>query len=551
MDKMKKVFVLLLSAGVLSACGSGGDGDGATEGTASSNVASSDAILNVQFDVEVASMDPQIATDGTSFEVIAAITEGLYTLDADGNAIPAVVESEEVSEDGMTYTFKLRDDAKWSNGDDVTANDFVFAWQRVVDPEVASEYNFIMGVAGVENANDIMAGEKDVDELGVVAVDDKTLEVTLDFPVTFFKSLMTFPSFYPMNEAFFTEKGDTYGTSPDTLLSNGPFVITSYEPAATTIELAKNEEYADADDVQLAGIKYQIIKDSQQATLSFQNGDIDLATLSGEQVDLFKDDPAFTNIMEGYLWYLSANQKVAGLENVNLRLAMAQAFDKDQIVNNVLKDGSIAADFLVPKDLATGPDGEDFRATSDTYLPFDVAAAQEHYEAAKKELNQDSFTYTMIVEDTEASINVAQVIKAQLEENLPGFTLNIEQMPKKNRVERMQAGDYEVVLTRWGPDYADPMTYLDMWVTGGSNNYGSWSNAEYDAIIASAQKGELATDPEARWEGLKEAEKIAASEAVIMPIYQKGSALLVNPSVEGVEFHSVGINRVYKNTVKN
>jgi oligopeptide transport system substrate-binding protein len=507
-------------------------------------------ILKVHFDVEVASMDPQIATDGTSFEVLAAVTEGLYSVDGAGAPILAIAESVEKSADGLTYTFKLRD-AKWSNGTAVTAGDFVFSWRRLVDPTVASEYAFIAEIAGIKNAAAITAGEVTADQLGAVAQDDKTLVVTLDVPVPFFESLMAFPSFLPVNEAFFTAAGDTYGTSPETILSNGPFMISAYEPAATTISLTKSPTYWDATKVALDGIQYQVIKDSQQAMLSYQNGDLNVATLSGEQVEQFQADPEFNNIMAGYLWYLSPNQTIAGLENVNLRKAIALSYDKAAIAKNILKDGSIVADFAVPTLLATGPDGKDFRETTGTYLATDKAKALEYWKTAQTELGISELKYTMIVEDTESAINVAQFIQSEVQTTLPGLTIEIQSMPKKNRVERLQQGDFELGLTRWGPDYADPMTYLDMWTTGSPNNYGFWSNAEYDAIIESSKKGELALDLAARWEALKKAETIVMDEAVILPVYQKGDAVMIKAGVEGIEFHSVGINRIYKNATMN
>lgn len=507
-------------------------------------------ILNVHLDVEVASMDPQIATDGTSFEVQAAITEGLYSIDAAGSPILAMAESAQKSEDGLTYTFKLRD-AAWSNGTPVTANDFVFAWRRLVDPAVASEYAFIVEVAGIVNASAITKGEKPVTDLGVTAIDDKTLEVKLDVPVAFFESLMSFPSFLPVNEAFFTAAGDTYATSPETLLANGPFMAAAYEPAATTIKLVKNPTYWDAAKVALGGINFQVIKDSQQAMLSYQNGDLDISTLSGEQVELFQEDPEFHNIMAGYLWYVSPNQKVKGLENVKVRKAIIESIDKEAIVTNILKDGSIVADFAVPTLLATGPDGKDFRETAGgPYLTTNKEEAAKLWEEAKAELGVSELKYSMVVEDTESAINVASFIQAEVQTNLPGLTIELLTMPKKNRVERMQQGDFELGLTRWGPDYADPMTYLDMWTTDSPNNYGFWSNADYDATIESAKKGELALDVAARWEALKGAEKIVMDEAVILPVYQKGNAVMIKSGVEGIEFHSVGINRIYKNAVK-
>lgn len=551
MKSIKKILAMLsitTLAFSFTACG-GGTSTPKTGATAESTSAAGDA-LKVHIDVEVASMDPQVATDGTSFEVLAAVTEGLYSLDADGSAIPAMADKVEKSEDGLTYTVTLKD-AKWSNGTPVTAKDFVFAWRRLVDPKTASEYAFMGGIAGIKNADAISAGEVAPDQLGVTAKDDKTLVIELDTPVPFFESLMAFPSFFPVNEEFYNKCGDKFATTVDTILCNGAFKVTSYEPAATTINLEKNPDYWDAGAVKLPGIQYQVIKDSQQTMLAYQNGDLDVATLSGEQVEQFQADPEFKSIMAGYLWYISPNLKTAGLENENLRKAMALAYDKDAIVNNILKDGSIKADFAVPTLLATGPDGKDFRDGADTYLSTDKAKALEYYDKAKAELGKDSFTYTMIVEDTEAAQNVAQFIQAEIQTTLPGMTINIETMPKKNRVERMQEGTFELGLTRWGPDYADPMTYLDMWTTDSPNNYGFWSNAEYDEIIQSAKKGELALDVNARWDALKKAEKMVMDEAVIFPVYQKGNAVMIKKNVSGIEFHSVAINRVYKNATKN
>jgi len=544
--KLVSLFLVFALVASLSACGSKEE-ETTTEAT--QEVASAGNVLKVQLDVEVASMDPQIATDGTSFEVMGAVTEGLYSVDAAGSPILAIAESVVKSDDGLNYTFTLRD-AKWSNGTPVTASDFVFAWKRLVDPATASEYSFIADIAGLKNAGAIIAGEKPVDELGVTAKDDKTLVVELAFPVSYFESLMSFNSFFPVNEAFFKEKGDLFGTSADTILSNGPFKIAAYEPAATTIDLVKNTDYWDAAAVKIDGIQYQVIKEAQQTMLAYQNGDLDVATLAGEQVEQFKADPEFQNIMAGYLWYISPNQKTAGLENANLRKAIALSYDKAAIANNILKDGSIVADFAVPTLLATGPDGKDFRETATTYLTTDKAKAKEYFETAKTELGLDAFTYTLIVEDTESAQNVAQFIQSEVQTNLPGLTINIETMPKKNRVERMQAGEFELGLTRWGPDYADPMTYLDMWITNSPNNYGFWSNTDYDAIIQSAKDGELALDLTARWEALKKAEGIVMDEAVILPVYQKGNAVMIKASVTGLEFHSVGINRIYKNVIK-
>lgn len=552
MKSVKKLLAIALAMTLtvsLAACSGGKTtGTNATKGTEAAKTSGKN--LKVQLDVEVASMDPQVATDGASFEVMAAVTEGLYSIDKAGSPIKAMAKDVTKSADGLTYTFTLKD-AKWSNGTTVTAKDFVFAWRRLVDPATASEYAFIAGVAGIKNADDIAAGKAKVEDLGVTAKDDKTLVVQLSQPVTFFESLMAFPSFLPVNEDFFKKAGDKFATTKDTILSNGPFKIKAYEPAATTIVLEKNADYWDAGAVKLDGIEYQVIKEAQQAMLSYQNGDLDVANLQGEQVEQFKADKEFKTVPAGYLWYISPNTKVAGLENVNLRKALALSYDKKAVVENILKDGSTVGDFAVPALLATGPDGKDFRATSKTYLSTDKTKAVEYYNKAKQELGKKEFAYTLLVEDTESAQNVAQFIQSEIQTTLPGVTIKLEVMPKKNRLQRMREGQYELGLTRWGPDYADPMTYLDMWITGASNNSGSWSNAQYDAIIKSAKTGELSLNPEKRWEELKKAEGIVMDEAAILPVYQKGNAVMIKSSVSGIEFHSVGIGRIFKNAAKN
>ena len=527
----------------------------ASQATEAESASAGSGTLNIMLETPVESLDPQLATDGTSFEVIADYTDGLMQMDADGAAVPACAESYEVSEDGTTYTFHIREDAVWSNGDPVTANDFVFAWQRAVDPANASEYSYMLSDIGqIVNAAEIIAGEKDVSELGVTAVDDKTLEVQLNVPVSYFLSLMYFPTYYPVNQAFFESCGDTFATSPETTLSNGAFVLTSYEPAATAFELVKNEDYYDADKIQLAGLNYQVIQDSQQALMSYQNGDLDTTLLNGEQVDQVKDDPEFTSVGAGYLWYISPNIKeVPELANLNLRLAMTFALDRDSICNDVLKDGCAPTYTAVPPEFAAGPDGSDFSADQTMFADacaYDPDKALEYYEAAKTELSQDTFTFDMVVDADDAPQKVAQVVKEQLETTLPGMTINLTIEPKKQRVEDMQNGNFQLGLTRWGPDYADPMTYLGMWVTDNSNNYGFWSNADYDAIIAECTTGDLCTDPEGRWSALYDAEKIVMDEAVIFPLYTQCNAEMVSSAVSGIEFHPVALNRVYKNAVK-
>ena len=558
MKKTKAVLALLMAGTkMLGVVGCGGSSDTAgTEASASDSAsAGSSSDMNVMLETPIESLDPQQATDGTSFEVIADYTDGLMQMDADGQAVPAIAESYDLSDDGLTYTFHLRSDAKWSNGTPVTAADFVFAWQRAVDPAVASEYAYMLSDIGqVKNAAEIIAGEKDKSELGVTAVDDVTLQVELNVPVSYFLSLMYFPTFYPVNEEFFNSCGDTFATSPETTLSNGAFVLDSYEPAATAFHLTKNADYYDAAKVQLSGLSYQVIQDSQQALMNYQTGVLDTTLVNGEQVDQVKDDPEFMTVGAGYLWYVSPNMSaVPELANLNVRLAMTMAIDRDAITADVLKDGSAATYTAVPPEFAAGPDGSDFSEDQSKFSDvcrFDAAAAADYWAKGLEELGITELSLDMVVDADDAPQKVAQVLKEQWETTLPGLTVNLVVEPKKQRVQDMQEGNFQLGLTRWGPDYADPMTYLGMWITDNSNNYGLWSNADYDAIIAECTTGDLCTDAEGRWARLYDAEQIVMDEAVIYPLYTQCNAEMLSSKVTGVDYHPVALNRVYKNAVK-
>lgn len=564
MKKTKAVLALLMAGtmmlGVVG-CGSSSDTAGSgsattgTESTGSDTAVAGSSDMNVMLETPVESLDPQQATDGTSFEVIADYTDGLMQMDADGQAVPAIAESYDLSDDGLTYTFHLRSDAKWSNGTPVTAADFVFAWQRAVDPAVASEYAYMLSDIGqIKNAAEIIAGDMDKSELGVTAVDDTTLQVELNVPVSYFLSLMYFPTFYPVNEEFFNSCGDTFATSPETTLSNGAFILDSYEPAATAFHLTKNADYYDAGRVQLSGLNYQVIQDSQQALMSYQTGALDTTLVNGEQVDQVKDDPEFKTVGAGYLWYVSPNMDaVPELANLNVRLALTMAIDRDAITGDVLKDGSAPTYTAVPPEFAAGPDGSDFSADQEKFADVctcDATSAADYWTKGLEELGITELSLDMVVDADDAPQKVAQVLKEQWETTLPGLTVNLVVEPKKQRVQDMQDGNYQLGLTRWGPDYADPMTYLGMWVSGNSNNYGLWSNADYDAIIDECTTGDLCTDAEGRWERLYDAEQIVMDEAVIFPLYTQCNAEMLSSKVTGVEYHPVALNRVYKDAVK-
>ena len=526
-----------------------------------SSFAEGSRYLNVMLSTNVMSLDPNLATDGESFEVIANCVDGLMQMDKDGAVVPALAESYDLSEDGKTYTFHLRD-AKWSNGADVTADDFVFAWRRICKEAGEYAYMFDSSVGCVKGADAIIYDKADPATLGVSAPDKKTLVVELEVPVSFFPSLMQFPTFYPVNEEFYKSLPEgTFGTSPETYLSNGAFVLESYSPGAASISLKKNDNYWDAARVKLPGINYQVVGSSDNALTAYKTGALDVVTISGNQVASAEKDPSLSKDLKvvgaGYMWYLTFSQTEKNamngmLANKNLRLAISNSIDREELVDVYVMDGSLDTYTAVPPQFAasatTGKDFcEDQEAFSDV-CGFQPEKAKEYYKKACEELGKDKFTFTMIYGNNEGDEvqKVAQAIKAQVEENLPGLTINLQPMTKAERLDKIQNDNYDICLTRWGPDYADPMTYMGMWITGNNNNYGFWSNKEYDEIIADCTTGKYVSDYDGRWDALHKAERIVMDEAVIAPLYTKSNANLINSAVSGIEFHPIAPDRVYK-----
>lgn len=533
------VVVLMLTSGIIA-------------------TAEGEKILKVHLLNEVESLEIGLTSAGQSFDVIAATTEGLYNLDAAGAVIPAIATgyTVEETEEGVVYTFNLREDAYWSNGAQVTADDFVYAWVRGIDDVARPDYTYawIFETACIKNASKILAHELPATELGVKAIDDFTLEVVLETACGYFVNLMAFPMFYPINREFAEAKGEDFGKTSDDVLANGPFVLTDYTPAALSFNVVKNDYYYAKDTVAIDGIHFQVIKDNQSAMLAYENDELDVVMLSGELTELYMDSEEYLTVPSGYYWYISMNQLVEALDNVNIRKALTHAIDKDTLCEYVLKDGSVGAYGGTPTSLAGDPvNGVDFRECSGVYAEYDVAKAQEYWTKGLEELGKTEVTLDLLTEDTEESKMVGEYIQQQLQENLPGLTVTLTTTVKKDRLERMRRGrgEYELGLTRWGPDYADPMTYFNIWATDGGHDGMEWVESQtngYDELCDSCTAGELASKPEERWNAMMELEKIIFDEAVVCPVYLKADAMLVKSDVTGIEYHSAGCApHIYKN----
>ncbi|WP_025118003.1 peptide ABC transporter substrate-binding protein [Bacillus sp. H1m] len=557
--KMKKFTavvapVLAMSMALTACSGSGGEKKSTTTSSGGGEEKKAEIkyaakqVLNRTENQEIPTMDVSKSTDTLGSQILGNTMEGLYRLDKDNKPIPAVAESSTKSEDGKKYTFKLRKDAKWSNGDPVTAKDFVYGWQRLLDKNTAAEYAFIAFY--IKNAEAINKGEKPLTDLGAKAVDDYTLEVELEKPVPYFLNLMAFPSYYPLNEKYVKEKGDKFGLEADTTLYNGPFVMASWKHEQGW-QLKRNDQYWDKKTVKLEEINYSVVKEVATKVNLYDTGSIDFTLLSGEFVDKYKSNKEeYGEYSEASTFFLRLNQKRNGqdtpLKSKKLREAIALSIDKKGLANVILNNGSKATDQLVPKGLATGPDGKDYQDTFKNGLKYDPKKGAAAWEAAKKELGKDQVTIELLSYDDGTAKKIADYFKDQIEKNLKGVTVNTKIQPFKQKLKLESAQDYEVSFAGWSPDYSDPMTFIDMFESKSPYNQMSYSNPKYDEMVAKAGN-ELLSDPKKRWETLGKAEKLFLEEdAGLIPLYQTGRAYVMKPNVKGIVKHNISPEYSFK-----
>ncbi|PFM65453.1 peptide ABC transporter substrate-binding protein [Bacillus cereus] len=538
--KTTTVITSIISASLLlTACS--GEKDKENKANANGKVADKQSI-HFSYIAEIPTMDVIKATDGESMNVMRNVFEGLYTLGEGNKPISGVAKTHDVSADKKTYTFHLREDAKWSNGTPVTAEDFVFSWQRAVNPETAAEYAFLF--FDIKNAKKINNKELPVDELGIKAIDKKTLEVQLEHPVPYFVSLTAFPTFLPINERYFEEQGKQYGLEPNHIIYNGSFKLDNWKHEQS-FQLKKNPTYWDAKAVKLDEINFDIVKDKATEVNLYEAGQIDRVGLTGEFIDKYKNSKEFHKREEVTVQFLRLNQKNEVLKNKHARLAISEAMNKKQFVETLLNNGSRPAYGLIPEKFATSPEGKDFRKENGMLVKDDVKTAQDNWEKAKQELGKDQVTLELLTSDNAIAKKHAEYLKGELEKNLEGLTINIKAQPRQQQIKLLLSGDYDIGADGWGPDIADPITFLDLFTTDSTYNYDKYSNKEYDDLIHKV-KNDLAADEKERWETMKQAEKILLEDGAVVPFYQLGRSYLQRSSVKGIVTNDFGGEFNYK-----
>lgn len=493
---------------------------------------------------DMTTLDTALITDAVSGDIVAQAFEGLYSINKKDKAEPAIAKSfPKKSNGGKTLTINLRKNAKWSNGDPVTAQDFVFAWRKVVDPKTASEFAYIM--SDIKNADAINSGKKPVKDLGIKALGKYKLQIDLERPVPYINELLALNTFNPQDEKIARKYGEQYGTTADKAVYNGPFEVTNWQ-VEDKIQMVKNDKYWDKKHVKLDRVNFKVLKDGQAGASLYDTGSVDDTTISSEQVDKYKGNKALNYRLTAGTFFIKMNEKqIPEFKNKYLRLAIAQSINKKGYVDSVLNNGSLPSNNFTAVGTAKTPEGKDFASTIKSPLTYNDKKARTNWHKAQKQLGKKKFEFTMNTEDTPAQKISAEYIKSQVEKNLPGVTLKIKQMPFKQKTTSELSGNFETSYSGWVPDYPDPTAFLQTMTKGNAQNNTDWSNKEYDQLLKDAN-GKLLRKTDERNAALQKAENILLNDEPVAPIYQKGEAHLTNPQVKGLVYHKVGPDTTLK-----
>ncbi len=491
--------------------------------------------VTIALRTEPPQLDYGRATDSSSFTVLFHTMEGLLTYDNDMALIPGVAERWEIREDGAT--FWLREDARWNNGEPVTAHDFVFAWRRVQDPATASAYAFIM--YPVKNAEAINRGDLPREALGARAAGDHILEVEFEQPTPYFDKLVAFVTFYPVNEAFFESTDGRFGADADMLLYNGPYLMTEWVHSAS-MRWERNPDYWGDHKGFIDTIQVGYITQDVNARLNlFKDGQIADTQLVPQMLgEAMERRWHIDRSMDGTVFFLQLNFREGRItSNRNFRKALLLAQDPVEFVYKALKEPSyLPAVSLFPYWIR-GADGYFRQEHPPRPHEYNVARAREYLELARRELGLEEFPpLHLLADDSPVGTVTSEYYQAVYARNL-GLELRIDKQIFKQRLAKMDAGDFDIVVSGWGPDYDDALTFGDLFSSWNLNNRGRYSSPEMDALVRVAQS-EL--DPVRRMEAFAEIQDLVREDVVIVPMYERGWSFVVDPRLKGFRRRAVG-----------
>lgn len=515
---------VLASAALLAACG----------GNSSKESSSSKKTLNWTVASEIPTMDMSKATDATSFNQLSNTMEGLYRLGKNSKLEKALATSEKVSKDGKTYTYTLRK-SKWSDGSELTAKDFVYSWRRTVDPKTASQYSYLF--SGIKNADAIVAGKKKADTLGVKAVGKYKLVVTLERRIPYFDKLMGFAVFFPQSEKAVTKYGSKYGTASKYMLYNGPFKQTGWTGSNLSWKMVKNPYYWDKKNVKLDTITWSVQKTPSTSYNLYQSNKLDYTGLDASQTKQLKNQKGYVTLNQGATFYMQFNQaKNKYLANTNIRKALSLAVDRKGLTSS-LGGNSVPANTLTPTQL-TDVNGEDYTKRISKSAESFYPASTNKKEAVKylnkglKELGVSKFSFKILSDDTDSGKKTTEFLQSTFESTFGNkVSVSVQNLPFKTRLSRSTAGNFDVVISGWSADFADPISFLDLFTSTNPENNGKWKNTSYDKLIADSK---TTASTSKRWDDLTKAEDILLNNVGVAPLYYNTNSALIRPTVKDV-----------------
>lgn len=509
LKKITAAGLLTASALVLAACGQQKSSQSQTK-----------QVLNWTESAQISTQDPSLTTDSTSFQALLNTQEGLYRLDKKQKPQLALAKSAKVTDGGKTYTFVLRD-AKWSNGQAITANDFVYSYRRSLNPKTKSSMAFYL--YQIVNAEAINAGKKPVSSLGVKALSKNKLQIKLVRPVSYFKLLLAFPLFFPENQQFIEKVGSKYGTAAKYTISSGPFKLTKWTGSNKQFTLVKNQNYWDKKNVKLDKVNETISETSSTAYNLYQAGKLDETYLTGEQVKANKGKSTFYDRPASAIQRLELNRKkVKAFNNFNIRRALSLAIDRESLAK-VLSDGSVAAKGFVPSGMGNNPTtGEAFykEAYVKEAVSYNLKEAKKYLAKGYKELGIKSLNLNLTVSDTDSAKQVGEFLQSKLGE-LPGVKITVTTLPYTTLISRQSAGNYQLTIKNWQAILGDPINFLDVFEKDSSYNTSGFASSKYDQLLNEAENV-YGNKPVQRWKRLVAAEKLLMNEQGTIPLIQTG-----------------------------
>ncbi|KIY24389.1 peptide ABC transporter substrate-binding protein [Lactobacillus delbrueckii] len=526
--KLSKTFsvgaTVLASAALLAACGS----------NSSKESSSSKKTLNWTDSAEIPTMDLSKATDAASFNQLSNTMEGLYRLGKNSKLEKALATSEKVSKDGKTYTYTLRK-SKWSDGSELTAKDFVYSWRRTVDPKTASQYSYLF--SGIKNADAIVAGKKKPETLGIKAVGKYKLVITLERRMAYFDKLMGFAVFFPQSEKAVTKYGSKYGTASKYMLYNGPFKQTGWTGSNLSWKMVKNPYYWDKKNVKLDTITWSVQKTPSTSYNLYQSNKLDYTGLDASQTKQLKNQKGYVTLNQGATFYLQFNiAKNKYLANTNIRKALSLAVDRKGLTSS-LGGNSVPANTLTPTQL-TDVNGEDYTKRISKSAESFYPASTNKKEAVKylnkglKELGVSKFSFKILSDDTDSGKKTTEFLQSTFESTFGNkVSVSVQNLPFKTRLSRSTAGNFDVVISGWSADFADPISFLDLFTSTNPENNGKWKNTSYDKLIADSK---TTASTSKRWDDLTKAEDILLNNVGVAPLYYNTIAALIRPTVKDV-----------------